>query len=154
LGVEPDILAGALKLKRDEGGAAPVSAEGLVKIAPRRGRQLNKLGLAPERVVAAVRSLVEANRQPFCTVHPSYTTMVRTGRTSCSKPNVQQIPKDSTFRQTFVASPGHLLLTVDYKFIELVTFAATAVQRYGWSKLGEIIKQGVDPHEFTAAMML
>src|SRR5262249_53602507 len=51
-------------------------------------------------------------------------------------------------------SPGHLLLTVDYRFIELVTFAATAMQRYGWSKLGEVIKQGVDPHEYTAAMML
>jgi DNA polymerase I-like protein with 3'-5' exonuclease and polymerase domains len=154
LGAEEEALAGALKQKRGEDGAGVVSAEGLVKLAPRRGRQLGKLGLTPEGVVAAVRALVEANRQLFCTVHPSYSIMVRTGRTSASSPNVQQIPKDSTFRQTFVASPGHFLLAVDYRFIELVTFAATAMQRYGWSKLGEVIKQGVDPHEYTAAMML
>src|SRR5262245_13538606 len=67
-----------------------------------------------------------ANRQPFCKVHPSYTVMVRTGRTSCSTPNIQQIPKDSASRQSFVASPGYFLLTVDAKFIEMVTFAATA----------------------------
>src|SRR5262249_58039715 len=101
-----------------------------------------------------VRALVEASRQPFSTVHPSYSTMVRTGRTSASAPNIQQIPKDSAFRQTFVASPGHLLLAVDYRFIELVTFAATAMHRYGRSNMADVIKAGVDPHAHTAAMML
>jgi hypothetical protein len=152
LGAEEETLARALKPKRDQEGM--VSAARLAKEAARRGRPLGKLGLSPERVVTAVRSLVEANRQPFCTVHPSYTTMVRTGRTSCSKPNVQQIPKDSTFRQTFVASPSHFLLAVDYSFIELRTFAATALQRYGWSDMADVIKAGVDPHAHTAAMML
>jgi hypothetical protein len=80
--------------------------------------------------------------------------MVRTGRTSCSAPNVQQIPRDSAFRQTFVASPGYLLQTVDNKFIDLVTFAATALRRNVWSNKADVIKAGVDPHEHTAAMML
>jgi hypothetical protein len=154
LGVEADDLAGALRHKRDEDGAALVSAEGLVQVAPGRGKPLGKLGLTPEKVVAAARTLVDANRQPFRTVHPSYSAMVRTGRTSASAPNIQQIPKDSAFRQTFVPSPGHLLLTVDYKFIELVTFAATALRRYGWSDMAEVIRAGVDPHAHTAAMML
>ena len=80
--------------------------------------------------------------------------MVRTGRTSCSKPNVQQIPKDSAFRQSFVAPPGSFLLAADYSFIELVTYAATAFHRYGWSDMADVIKAGVDPHAHTAAMML
>jgi hypothetical protein len=154
LGVETDDLAKALEQKPDEDGAVVVSAEGLMKIAPGRDKQVDKLGLTPEKVVAAVRTLADANRQPFCTAHPSYSTMVRTGRTSASAPNIQQIPKDSAFRQTFVPSPGHLLLTVDYKFIELVTFAATALRRYGWSDMADVIKAGVDPHAHTAAMML
>ncbi len=154
LGAGEEALAGALGQKRDEDGVALASAEGLVKTAPRRARQLGELGLTPEKVAVAVRSLVEAGRQPFCTVHPAYTTMVRTGRTSASSPNIQQIPKDSAFRQTFVASPGHLLLAVDYRFIELVTFAATAVRRYGWSDMAVVIKAGVDPHAHTGAMML
>jgi DNA polymerase I-like protein with 3'-5' exonuclease and polymerase domains len=87
-------------------------------------------------------------------VHPSYVTLIRSGRTACAKPNVQQIPRDGALRQAFIASPGHFLLTVDYSFIELRTLAAVASQRYGWSDLGDVIKAGVDPHAHTAAMML
>jgi hypothetical protein len=87
-------------------------------------------------------------------VHPSYTTLVRTGRTSCRGPNVQQVPRDGPFRQAFVASPGHLLLAADYSFIELRTLAAHALHRYGRSDLADVIKAGVDPHAHTAAMML
>jgi len=87
-------------------------------------------------------------------IHSSYVTMVRTGRTACSGPNIQQIPRDGSFRQSFVASPGHFLLAVDYSFIELRTLAAHTLYRYGSSRLAEVIKSGVDPHVHTAAMML
>lgn len=88
------------------------------------------------------------------TVHPRYTVLVRTGRTSCSAPNIQQIPRDGGFRLVFVASPGHLLLSVDYSFIELRTLAAHCFLRYGRSALADVIKAGVDPHAHTAALML
>lgn len=87
------------------------------------------------------------------TIHPNYTVLVRTGRTSCSAPNVQQIPRDSTFRQAFVASPGYLLLIVDYAYIELCTLAAHTLHRYGWSAMADVIKTHVDPHAHTGAMM-
>jgi hypothetical protein len=87
-------------------------------------------------------------------VHPSYTTLVRSGRTSCREPNVQQIPRDGPLRRAFVASPGHFLPAVDYSFIELRTLAATALHRYGQSDLADVIKAGVDPHAHTAALML
>src|SRR5262249_6918403 len=45
LGAEGKALATALKVKRDEDGAGVVSAEGLVRAAPKRGPQLAKLGL-------------------------------------------------------------------------------------------------------------
>jgi hypothetical protein len=48
--------------------------------------------------------------------HSHYTTLVRTGRTSCSGPNVQQIPRKGPLRQAFIPSPGHLLLASDYIF--------------------------------------
>jgi hypothetical protein len=87
-------------------------------------------------------------------VHPSYVTLVRSGRTSCREPNVPQIPRDGPLRRAFVASPGHFLLTVDYSFIELRTLAATALHRYGRSDLADVIKAGIDPHAHTAALML
>jgi hypothetical protein len=87
------------------------------------------------------------------TIHPGYTTLVRTGRTSCKEPNIQQIPRDGTFRQAFQASAGHFLLAVDYSFIELRTLAAHTLHRYGRSDMAQVIKQGVDPHAYTGAMM-
>jgi DNA adenine methylase len=86
--------------------------------------------------------------------HPKYTTMVRSGRTSAHSPNIQQIPRDSDFRQAFVPSSGHFLLAIDYSYIELVTLAAVCEHRYGRSRLGEVIRAGVDPHANTAAAIL
>jgi DNA polymerase I-like protein with 3'-5' exonuclease and polymerase domains/site-specific DNA-adenine methylase len=87
-------------------------------------------------------------------VHPRYATMVRTGRTSCSAPNVQQIPRDGDLRQAFVAGDGHFLLEIDYRHIELTTLAAVCTHRYGRSALADVIKAGQDPHAHTAALML
>jgi hypothetical protein len=154
LQAEPQALAEALKVEPSEDGSKAVNVEGLVKAATGKKRNLRRLGIEPEQVTATARALAVANRRPYCTVHPSYSIMVRTGRTSCSKPNVQQIPRDSAFRQSFVASPGTFLLAADYAFIELVTFAATAYHRYARSDMAEVIKRGVDPHAHTAAMML
>jgi hypothetical protein len=154
LQVEADDLAGALQVERHEDGAAVVMLRSLAKSATRKNRKLRALGLEPERVLTVGRELAERDRQPFCTVYPSYSVMVRTGRTACNTPNIQQIPKDNAFRQSFMATPGHFLVAVDYSFIELCTFAATALHRYGWSDMAGIIKAGVDPHAHTAAMML
>jgi DNA polymerase I-like protein with 3'-5' exonuclease and polymerase domains len=154
LQVDAADLAGALKVKIDEDGPAGVAMRGLRKAVTAKNRAIKKLGLAPDEVLAAAEARAAANRQPLGTVHPAYAVMVRTGRTSCSNPNVQQIPKDGAFRQTFLPRSGSFLLAVDYSFIELRTFAAAALQRYGWSDMADVIKRGVDPHAHTAAMML
>jgi hypothetical protein len=86
-------------------------------------------------------------------VHPRYRPLLRTGRTSCTGPNIQQVPRDGRFRRAFVASPGHFLLAIDYAFIELRTLAAVCLQRYGHSVLADVIRQGIDPHAYTAAMI-
>ena len=86
-------------------------------------------------------------------IHPRYNVLVRTGRTSCSEPPMQQVPRHDQFRQIIVPSPGYLLLAVDYSFVELVTLAATCRARFGLSRLGDVIRQGIDPHCYTAAML-
>jgi hypothetical protein len=86
------------------------------------------------------------------TVHPRYTTLVRTGRTSCSDPNIQNLPRKGGFREAFVPRAAHVFLIVDYAYIELRTLAAELLARYGSSRLADVIKEGIDPHCFTAAM--
>lgn len=53
-------------------------------------------------------------------------TNVRTGRLSCSKPNLQNIPNERTVRNIlinprsiFCASPGYVLISTDYSQIEM-----------------------------------
>ena len=95
-------------------------------------------------------------------LHCEYSVLMRTGRTSCSRPrdksvpgiNLQQIPGDAAFRGLFIAEPGHLLFTADYKAIELRTLAAVCRARYGQSRLGDVIAEGIDPHANTAASIL
>ncbi|VTT98777.1 dna-directed dna polymerase : Uncharacterized protein OS=Acanthamoeba castellanii str. Neff GN=ACA1_322130 PE=4 SV=1: DNA_pol_A_exo1: DNA_pol_A [Gemmataceae bacterium] len=147
-------LATVLKIELVEGKGEVVKVTETLATLPSKSRRLKKLGLEPTHVGEAIRSLAETHRQPLLTVHPRYSVMIRSGRTSCSGPNVQQIPKDSAFRQAFIARPGSLLLIADYSFIELRTFAATALKRYGWSKMADVIMRDVDPHVHTGAMML
>lgn len=86
-------------------------------------------------------------------IHAKYNTLLKTGRTSITRNRLQQMPRDADFRSLFVASPGYLLVTADFKFIELVTLAATCQAQLGYSVLGDVIRAGRDPHAFTAAMV-
>ena len=91
-----------------------------------------------------------ALRDPVARTH--YRCLVRNGRTSCTAPNIQQMPRAGGFREAFHARAGHVLLICDYSFIELCTLAVVCEQRFGFSMLGSVIRRGIDPHCFTAAM--
>ena len=97
-----------------------------------------------------LRTFFDALAQPV--IHPRYRVLVRTGRTSCSSPNIQQLPRSSHIREAVVPRPGYVFLIIDYAAIELRTLAAVCQQRYGFSKLADVIRAGTDPHSYTAAM--
>ena len=85
-------------------------------------------------------------------IHPRYSVMVRTGRTSCSSPNIQQLPRDGHIREGIVAPKDHSFFAIDYDQLELRTFAAVCESRYNYSRMGELIRAGIDPHCYVAAM--
>ena len=86
-------------------------------------------------------------------LHPRYTVLKRTGRTSASGPPIQQVPRAGGYREMHVPSPGSVFLVIDYSFIELVTLAATCLVRLGRSVLADAIRAGIDPHINTAALL-
>jgi DNA polymerase I len=71
----------------------------------------------------------------------------RTGRTSCTEPNLSNIPKIPKIRACFAASEGYLLIDADYSQIEL----RLAAKRMGVPTLIEAFKQGKDIHALTAS---
>lgn len=86
-------------------------------------------------------------------VHPRFRALMKTGRTSCTDPNLQQMPKGEGFRENFIARPGCLLIIADYSAIELITLAAVLEKRYGHSVLAQVLREGRKPHDYTASLM-
>lgn len=97
-----------------------------------------------------LRTFFDGLQQPH--IHPSYRTMVRSGRTSCSGPNIQQLPSSSPVREAIAARPGHLLFTIDYNSLELRTLATVCHQQIGFSRLRDVLIDGIDPHSYAASM--
>lgn len=151
----------------------------LVEVADRAGVEVQKLPKTPTglvvttlpywRAIAPADPLVEAwgkfadtakllqfvrQVRDVPSVHPRYQVCVRTGRTSCSDPNITQMPREKWFRDIFRPRAGHSYIIVDYSAIELRTLAAVLLDRFGQSRLAEVLQQGVCPHSYTAAMVM
>ena len=81
---------------------------------------------------------------------PTSTSMgADTGRFSCTKPNVQQIPATSDFRSCFIAAPGYKLVTCDYSQAELRILAELAATK----AFVDAFVSGGDLHAITASQM-
>ena len=77
-------------------------------------------------------------------VHGYFGPNARTGRSSCSEVNLQQIPRN--LRGLFISEPGKVLVYSDFSQLELRCFAA-AIGEY---KMAAIMKEGGDIHGYTA----
>lgn len=87
-------------------------------------------------------------------IHAYFDALVETGRTSCSGPNLQNLPKKGGFRQCLVPRPGHVFVCADYAGFELSTLAQVCLDLLGYSRLAEAINAGLDPHAMIAAEIL
>lgn len=70
----------------------------------------------------------------------------RSGRITCSRPNIQQVPRDPKLKGLFVASPGMTLVEADFSAIEMRLLAVLS----GDEVMKKIFKKGLDPHKQTA----
>ena len=83
-------------------------------------------------------------------LHASYRIAgARTGRLSCSNPNLQQLPRDNNIRKNFIPDNGNVFVCADYSQIEIRVGAelsrdATMLKAY---------KEGVDLHALTASLI-
>lgn len=78
-------------------------------------------------------------------MHPSFNiTGTRTGRTSCSKPNLQQVP--SELYRLFKPRPGHKFIIYDLSGIEAALIALYS----GDQTLYEILDKGLSIHDYNA----
>ena len=74
---------------------------------------------------------------------------VRTGRTSCQEPNLQQVPRDKKLRSLFNARKGYVLFECDYSQLELRIACHYANER----TMHEIYNNNGDIHTRTAQIV-
>jgi len=70
----------------------------------------------------------------------------RSGRITCSRPNIQQVPRQARLKSLFVASQGMTFVEADFSAIEMRIIAVLS----GDKAMQMIFKKGLDPHKQTA----
>jgi DNA polymerase-1 len=84
-------------------------------------------------------------------IHCQLAANTETGRLTCKNPNMQQQPEG--VRHLFIASPGHLMVCLDYSGLEWRILAHSLAHRYQDTSLVDDILAGIDPHSATAKRM-
>lgn len=83
-------------------------------------------------------------------LHPTFNlTNVVSGRTSCTDPNLQQVPRNKDIRSLFTAPEGRLFFEADYSQLELRIAAHYANE----PTMLKIYREGGDIHTMTASLM-
>lgn len=84
-------------------------------------------------------------------IHADYLQLgAASGRMSCTRPNLQNVPRDPAYRRCFRAPDGRVLIKADYSQIELRVIAELT----GDERMREAYQRGEDLHEVTAAAIL
>lgn len=82
-------------------------------------------------------------------VYPSFNITARTGRTTCSNPNIQNIPQDKNVRNLIEARPGWKILECDLSQVEL----RVASMFSGDENMQHAYQSGSDLHSKTTLLL-
>jgi hypothetical protein len=90
-------------------------------------------------------------------INARFNVLVNTARTSCSEPNLQNLPSGRRIggvRECFVPRPGYVYCSVDYDTLELRALAQVCLRLFKHSKMAEVINSGRDLHSSVGADMV
>jgi DNA polymerase I len=90
------------------------------------------------------------------TSFPVHTTfgLAASGRSTSSKPNVQNPRRLPGIRECFIPRPGKVFAQADFSGLELHTLAQCCLALFRQSHLAEVLNAGLDPHTAFAADIL
>lgn len=130
---------------RTEGGAPDLSRESCENAQdPALLRYSQYMALSSK-----VTKEIPALEKPL--IHAYFDPLVETGRTSCSGPNLHNLPRKGGFRECLIPRSGHVFVCADFSGFELATLAQCCLELVGYSKLADALNAGLDPHAMIAA---
>lgn len=134
-----------------DSGAPSIAAESLRACADPKLRRL------ADHVEA---SWVKSNPVPAlwkgaeAPINARYDVLKETGRTGCSKPNMQNWKRGGGIRECFIPRPGYVFVSVDYETLELRTLAQHLFELFGPGEMWRALQEDRDLHVDMAACML
>ena len=141
-GNPPQTIKGNIQTSKDVLFAS--GSDGLAKYA--RGSQARK-------ILTTYIPVLEQGT--FVPINAYFNALVRTGRTSCSYPNLQNLPRIGGIREAFIPrEEGMVFCSIDYDSIELRALAQVHINFFGKSTLAEAFIAGEDPHLTLAAHIM
>jgi hypothetical protein len=90
-------------------------------------------------------------------INARFNVLVNSARTSCSEPNLQNLPsgrKVGGTRECFVPRDGYVFVSVDYDTLELRALAQCCLTLFGKSEMAASINKDRDLHSQVGATML
>ena len=143
LGDPPETAGGKISLKREV--LANTDHPGLQAVAD--------MGKWRKLLTTYVPVLEQGTAVP---INPSYNPILETFRSSCSRPNVQNLPGKGGVRECFVPRDGWLYGFCDYGTIEMRTLAQVCLWLFGWSAMADALRADLkrDLHLDMAAEIL
>lgn len=87
-------------------------------------------------------------------INPRWNVLVKSARSSCSGPNLQNQPRLPGVRECIVPRPGFVFIACDYAVAELRSLAQVLLDMFGQSKMADAIKAGLDLHNVFAASLM
>jgi P4 family phage/plasmid primase-like protien len=111
---QPSVAAGVLEALRETAGTAGELISAVLDY--RHHETVLGLFLEPYRVLC---EFGDGRARPTV-----YTLGTDTGRMSCVRPNLQQLPREGGVRSCITADPGHKLISADFNGVEIRVMAA------------------------------
>lgn len=140
-------------LKKSPKTGAPSADKGVLNRLARDGHEIPQMLIDYKKVNTVCKMFLNRWEDDLGSdgrIHPSFNlTNVVTGRTSCSDPNLQQVPREKRIRSLFTAPKGKVFFEADYSQLELRIAADYSNDK----AMLEIYRTGGDIHTETARLM-
>jgi len=154
--VERGHIARGLDVPKTDTGNVSTNREALLATDDPDLRDINKFKQTQKLLTTYVGELESASHYDGI-LRCEYSVLKITGRTSCARPNLQNLPRRGGIRDCFIPRDGHVFVLCDYDAVEMRTLAQCYLDLVGRnSPLGDMYQEdpNFDPHSYFGAQLL